>query len=208
MRLTPLQSRLRLLLSLAVMLILLPGFHAFAQSLDSQEPRSPSTAALVEEDRNQKLGRRYPGLVTWTTQKTSLPSDGETTLSVRAEIKIPERQLAASISFAPSDVVLVLVPLSGIAHGNVAAVRGVAMKPLEAARAVSFFGQPSKSDTNRFRIALARNEPERMFNLKLLKEEQWFDIAIFYDDGTRAIVVLEKGPSGERAFADALAAWK
>ena len=45
-------------------------------------------------------------------------------------------------------------------------------------------------------------------NVQLLKESQWFDIPIVYVDGTRAIMAIEKGPPGDRAIADAFAAWK
>jgi hypothetical protein len=45
-------------------------------------------------------------------------------------------------------------------------------------------------------------------NLQLLKERSWFDIAIVYNNGRRAILAVEKGGPGDRAFADAFAAWR
>jgi hypothetical protein len=44
-------------------------------------------------------------------------------------------------------------------------------------------------------------------NLQLLKERSWFDIPVVYGDGKRAIIAIEKGTPGDRAFADAFAAW-
>ncbi|HEY6257119.1 MAG TPA: hypothetical protein VIY51_15145, partial [Xanthobacteraceae bacterium] len=35
----------------------------------------------------------------------------------------------------------------------------------------------------------------------------WFDIPIVYSNNQRAILAMEKGASGERAFAEAFARW-
>lgn len=45
-------------------------------------------------------------------------------------------------------------------------------------------------------------------NLQLLKERGWFDIPVVYNNNRRAILAMEKGTPGERAFADAFKAWK
>ena len=45
-------------------------------------------------------------------------------------------------------------------------------------------------------------------NEQLLKERSWFDIPIVYTNGGRAILAIEKGPPGDRAFAEAFAAWE
>src|SRR5262249_57331108 len=50
-------------------------------------------------------------------------------------------------------------------------------------------------------------EKESQRNITLLKEKPWFDIPIVYTDGRRAILAIEKGRSGERAFGQAFAAW-
>ena len=44
-------------------------------------------------------------------------------------------------------------------------------------------------------------------NAELLKERSWIDIPVVYGDGKRAIIAVEKGAPGERAFADAFDAW-
>jgi len=45
-------------------------------------------------------------------------------------------------------------------------------------------------------------------NLQLLKDRSWFDTPIVYTNGRRAILAIEKGPPGDRAFSVALAAWR
>ena len=44
-------------------------------------------------------------------------------------------------------------------------------------------------------------------NLQLLKERSWFDIPIVYNNGRRAILAIEKGTPGDRAFEEAFKAW-
>jgi hypothetical protein len=45
-------------------------------------------------------------------------------------------------------------------------------------------------------------------NIQLLKERGWFDIPMVYANNRRAILAMEKGIPGERAFAQAFAAWR
>ena len=44
-------------------------------------------------------------------------------------------------------------------------------------------------------------------NQSLLKEGGWLDIPIVYEDGRRAILAIEKGSPGKRAFDEAFAYW-
>jgi hypothetical protein len=44
-------------------------------------------------------------------------------------------------------------------------------------------------------------------NVQLLRERAWFDIPIVYVNQHRAILAVEKGLSGQRAFEPAFAAW-
>jgi hypothetical protein len=50
-------------------------------------------------------------------------------------------------------------------------------------------------------------EADRGRNLQLLKERSWFVIPLVYANQRRAIVALEKGSPGERAFNDAFNVW-
>jgi hypothetical protein len=79
-------------------------------------------------------------------------------------------------------------------------------------------GQPHRQtpvyydETTGGRIFLAGRgsdvEVDERRNVELLKERSWFDIPIVYANGSRAILTMEKGASGERALAAAFAAWK
>jgi hypothetical protein len=57
-----------------------------------------------------------------------------------------------------------------------------------------------------FLVGLSNVEADRSRNLQLLKERSWFDIPLVYTNQRRAIIAIEKGAPGERAFGDAFAA--
>jgi hypothetical protein len=44
-------------------------------------------------------------------------------------------------------------------------------------------------------------------NVQLLYGQRWFDIAIVFANGRRALLALEKGDSGDSAFKLAFASW-
>ena len=81
------------------------------------------------------------------------------------------------------------------------------MKQGEATRGVPLAGLAVKVTTNFFLIGLSSIEADMQRNIQLLKERSWFDIPVVYGDGKRAIIAIEKGTPGERAFNDAFASW-
>jgi hypothetical protein len=54
---------------------------------------------------------------------------------------------------------------------------------------------------------LSNVDADRARNLQLLKERSWFDVPLVYVNQRRAIIAIEKGAPGERAFNEAFAAW-
>ena len=44
-------------------------------------------------------------------------------------------------------------------------------------------------------------------NLKLLKDYPGFEVVVDYSNGRKAILLIDKGTSGEQAFKEAFAAW-
>jgi len=58
-----------------------------------------------------------------------------------------------------------------------------------------------------FWIALSANQNDIASNLDLLRGREWIDLPFVYGNGQRAILTFEKGPQGDKVFADALAAW-
>ena len=56
--------------------------------------------------------------------------------------------------------------------------------------------------------ALSAVDTDVQRNVQLLKDRSWFDIPIVYTNGGRSILAVEKGLPGDRAFAEAFAAWE
>jgi hypothetical protein len=92
--------------------------------------------------------------------------------------------------------------------GGVSNVPGILMKQAEQSRGQPLSGLAVKVTTGFFLIGLSSVEADRERNVQLLKERAWFDIPVVYSNNRRAILALEKGTPGERAFEEAFQAWK
>jgi hypothetical protein len=87
-------------------------------------------------------------------------------------------------------------------------VPGVLMKQAEQTRGVPLAGLAVKVTPGFFLLGLSAVEADMQRNIQLLKERGWFDIPMVYANNRRAILAMEKGIPGERAFAQAFAAWR
>jgi clan AA aspartic protease (TIGR02281 family) len=92
-------------------------------------------------------------------------------------------------------------------YGGILSVPGIWMKQAEQVQGTPLFGAAVKVTTGYFLIGLSGAPADKDRNVQLLKQRPWFDIPIIYTNNRRAILAIEKGPPGERAFADAFAAW-
>jgi hypothetical protein len=171
---------------------------------------------LYEEDPNEASGKQYVGTATWRTE-TSAPSPGQAPeVVVRANIEIPERHISvawalrrnADKSLPASRTIEIAFTLpADFPHGSIANIPGLLMKQAEQTRGVPLAGQSVKVTAGFFLVGLSAVDSDLQRNVQLLKERAWFDIPIVYADNRRAILAVEKGPAGERAFADAFASW-
>jgi hypothetical protein len=82
------------------------------------------------------------------------------------------------------------------------------MKQSEQARGTELAGLAVKVMNGFFVIGLSAADTDAQHNEQLLKERSWFDIPILYANGGRAVLAMEKGPPGDRAFAEVFAAWQ
>jgi hypothetical protein len=154
--------------------------------------------------------------VAWRTEAVP-PAPGQPAdLAIRADIEIPGRHISVGWSLrrnndkslpASHTVEVKFTPTPGFGHGGIANVPGVLMKQSESTRGVPLRGLAVRASTNFFLIGLSSVDAEMRSNMRLLKERLWLDLPVVYGDGNRAIIAVEKGIPGERAFADAFAAW-
>lgn len=179
-------------------------------------PQVAQRVVLYEEDPNNPAGRQFVGSAVWRTETISPGSGLAPELEVRADVTIPERNMTVTWTLRRNtdqalpashtiEIMFNLPP--DFPGGGIANVPGVLMKDSEQARGVPLAGLAVKVTNGFFLIGLSAVDADVQRNIELLKERPWFDIPIVYNNGGRAILAMEKGPPGDRAFADAFAAW-
>jgi hypothetical protein len=173
-------------------------------------------ALLYEADPNDPQGKRFMGSVVWRTETVSPGPGLAPELVVRADVSIPERHMTVTWSLRrntdkalpASHTIEVMFNLpADFAGGGIANVPGILMKESEEVRGMPLAGLAVKVTNGFFLVGLNAADGDMQRNVQLLKERPWFDILIVYNNNSRAILTLEKGPPGERAFADAFKAW-
>ncbi len=170
-----------------------------------------SHAVLYQEDPQDPNGKRYLGKVTWHVE----PAAGAVPASIKGDVEIDKR-MKATLSLRPNKETE--MPASHImeikfnwpddpSHVGVDTLKGVSMKPKEAGRGTPLTTMTAKVTPEFFMIALSAGDVDMKRNVLLLKGKDWIDIPIVYNGGSRAVLAIEKGADGERAFKDAFAAW-
>src|ERR1700754_921713 len=187
------------------------------------QPSSSETVApvaqrvvLYDEDPNDPKGKQYVGTVVWRTEQIKGTGNAPGDLAVRADVDIPERKFKMTMSFrrntdtslpASHTAELTFILPQNFDGGGVANVPGILMKSNEQARGTPLAGLAVKVTDGFFLVGLSNVDSDRTRNLQLLKERSWFDVPLVYVNQRRAIIAIEKGSPGERAFNDAFAAW-
>lgn len=170
---------------------------------------------LYEEDPAEPAGRRYVGSAVWRTESVAGPSQ-QPEIAVRADVEIPERRITMTLTLRrnsdqnlpASHTIEIMFNLpADFPFGGIANVPGILMKQAEATRGAPLAGLAVKVTSGFFLVGLSATESDQQRNIQLLKERGWFDIPVVYNNGRRAILAIEKGNPGDKAFADAFGAW-
>ena len=171
---------------------------------------------LYDEDPSDPKGKQYVGSVIWRTEPIKASGNQKADIAVRADIEIPDRKFKMTMSFRrntdaslpashTAELTFILPP--DFSGGGVSNVPGILMKSNEQARGTPLAGLAVKVTDGFFLVGLSNVEADRSRNLQLLKERSWFDVPLVYVNQRRAIIAIEKGAPGERAFNEAFAAW-
>src|SRR5436305_1974075 len=171
---------------------------------------------LYDEDPSDPKGKQYVGSVIWRTEQIKASAGQKADIAVRADVDIPDRKFKMTISFRrntdsslpashTAELTFILPP--DFSGGGVGNVPGILMKSNEQARGTPLGGLAVKATDGFFLGGLANVDADRQRNLQLLKERSWFDVPLVYVNQRRAIIAIEKGSPGERAFNDAFATW-
>ena len=188
-----------------------------SQTQPSGAPAVAQRVVLYEEDPDDPQGKRLLGTAVWRTEMMAPAPGRPAELAVRADIEIPERKMTmtftlrrnADPSLPASHTIEIMFNLPQDApSGGVQNVPGVLMKQAEQTRGVPLAGLAVKVTPGFFLIGLSALEADMQRNIQLLKERGWFDIPMVYANNRRAILAMEKGTPGERAFAQAFTAWR
>ncbi|PST19612.1 hypothetical protein C7U61_14015 [Rhizobium sp. JAB6] len=171
---------------------------------------------LYEERLGQTSPTAFQGTVSWSLQEGKGP-DGRPEPSVQGLITVPDRGLTATITVSRnSDSSLPASHLIELAFqvppnfegGAIDNVQRVALKATEQDRGDALIAVPAKVTDDVYMVALNDFPDARKTNLDLLKSRNWIDIPIVYRNGRRALLTMEKGPTGTDAFNKAIAEWQ
>ena len=187
-----------------------------APAKDAQVAAVAQRVVLYEEDPNDPQGKRYLGSAIWRTETVS-PGPGQAPeLAIRADFEIPDRRITMTMSIrrntdqalpASHTIELMFNLPADFPFGGISNVPSILMKQAEQARGAPLAGLVVRVTPTFFLVGLSSGEDEVKRNVALLKERAWFDIPVVYTNNRRAILAVEKGNPGERAFAEAFAAW-
>jgi hypothetical protein len=171
---------------------------------------------LYEERLGQTSPTAFQGTVTWSLQEGK-GADGRPEPSVQGLISVPERGLTATITVSRnSDSSLPASHLIELAFqvppnfegGAIDNVQRVALKATEQDRGDALIAVPAKVTDDVYMVALNDFPDARKTNLDLLKSRNWIDIPVVYRNGRRALLTMEKGPTGTDAFNKAISEWQ
>jgi hypothetical protein len=138
-------------------------------------------------------------------------------LAVRADVEVPERKLAMTWSLrrntdkglpATHTIEIMFKLPADFPAGGISGVPGILMKQAEQTRGVPLAGLAVKVTPAFYLIGLSNMDADKDRNIAMLKERSWFDIPVVYNNNRRAILAIEKGSPGERAFNEAFKTWK
>jgi hypothetical protein len=190
----------------------------------SNEPAAAPTQALAaqkailyEEDTANPNGTQFIGTAIWRTERAPPAAGQKPDVSIRGDIEIPDQKVLVRLSLrrnedrrlrASHTVEIMFTLPPGFPHVGIENIPGIMMKEGETTRGIARKGVAVKVTDNFFMVGLLSADAEMQRNVQLLKERAWFDIPIVYRDGRGALIAIEKGPPGERAFAEAFAAWE
>jgi hypothetical protein len=171
---------------------------------------------LYEERIGQTAPTAIDGSVSWSLQREPGANGAPPEPVVQGRITIPGRGLTALMTFKRNNdpslpashlIEIVFAVPPDFEGGAIESVQRIAMKQTEQDRGSALVAVPAKITDDFHMIALNDFPDARNTNLELLRTRNWIDIPVAYRNGRRALLTLQKGPEGEKAFTDAIREW-
>ena len=154
--------------------------------------------------------------MTWRTENILTGLGMPPELVVKADLNVTDAKTAMSMTFRRNtDRAMPASHLVEIKFdrprdtpsGEISKLHGLLMKQEGKVHGAPLEGEAAKVTPGYFMIALASGAPQLQRNLKLLKDYPGFEVVVDYSNGSKAILLIDKGASGEQAFKEAFAAW-
>lgn len=168
-------------------------------------------AQLIEQNEEEpNRPDRTPGTVRWQTEGTG------DQLELVGSVDVPGRGLAMSMRFAKNTdetfpathTIIFQFSLSPeFEHGGVQDVPRLLLKQTAQSSGNALVTDVIPLGENAFLMALSGVDLDSERNLTELRTRPFLDVPLIYADGRLAILTIAKGAQGDRAFADAFAAW-
>jgi hypothetical protein len=183
---------------------------------DPAPPLTKERAFLREQGRDDPQGRRVAGSVTWAGE-TINSNFGAKEVVIIGRTEIPERRMSMVLTLrhntdrslpASHTIDLYFMLPEDALSAPVLNVPGIWMKPAENGRGAQLAGLAVKITNGFFLVGLSETPAERDRNVAMMKEWPWLEVPMAFGGQLRATLTLEKGTSGEMAFAQAFAEWE
>lgn len=157
------------------------------------------------------------GRVLWRLDSVSGGSGDPLDAAVRASIEVVDVGLKADIllrrnrdAALPASHTIETKFQAGDKSAN-GAIRDVGvpeMRQEESTRGIPLAGISVPVTENLFLTGLSSLQGDVQRNIDLLRSRNWIMLPLRYSNGRRAILLIEKGTTGQRALTDALQAWQ
>lgn len=172
-------------------------------------------AVLYEENAATATGTTFGGQAVWRHHLES-GAKGPSGAVLSIDVEIPQKTLVLKVSLrrAPDEggaighfVEFSFLNPDRSGSDAIEGVVGILMKNDELARGIELAGKVVRVQRGIFLMGLSGAAADVARNLKLLRERSWLDIPIVMKDGTRSILAIEKGSTGQSAVNQVLASW-
>jgi len=171
----------------------------------------------TEPDASNPRGKDYVGTANWRTETIPAGPGRAAELAIKLEVEIPDRGFVMTwlirrntdATLPASHTIDIEFNLAANSPlGKIIEIKSLLMKQPGQIEGSPLWGNAQRSTPNYFLVGLSATEADAQYNLQLLKGQPAFDVAVVFSNVRRAFLLIEKGPVGERVFAEAFAAWK
>lgn len=189
-----------------------PGGGRRVSSVPVAQKAELWVASLAEPNKVDKI---YNANIVWRLENVGGGPGEAVGSAIRGDVDIPDAGMKMSLLFrkntdatlsASHTINVSFSPAKGSPLGGVKAIGPIQMRRADAQSGEKVVGIPVPITENNFLIGLMKGDRETR-NIQLLRTLAVLDLPLQLNDGRAATINMEKGPSGERVFSDAIDAW-